>query len=140
LRRPESGRFWDGESFWAFCLVSWLPVIVRGRPVLRRLEFSAASMLAPTADTFRQFLDQQTNFVFFITVYVGAGLIANDPPRKRLADLSLEAADPIGLRGWQARDSRGVPADGDLGAGHAAAHPAGSLLPATSRSCEATCI
>jgi len=49
-------------------------------------------MLAPTADTFRQFLDQQTNFVFFITVYVGAGLIAND---RRANALQIYLSKPL---------------------------------------------
>ena len=45
----------------------------RRLPTFRRWRF-----IAPTAETFRQFLDQQDVFVFFVTVYVGAGLIAND--------------------------------------------------------------
>ena len=53
-----------------------------------------AAFLAPTPETFRQFLDQQEIFVFFITVYVGAGLIANDRPRERAAHLFIETTEP----------------------------------------------
>ena len=69
---------------------------VRGAPALRpvpirrprradvdQFQLSQASMLAPTAETFRQFLEQQDFFVFVITIYVGAGLIANDRRRTR---------------------------------------------------------
>jgi L-asparagine transporter-like permease len=38
--------------------------------------YPQAAMLAPTAETFREFLERQDFFVFLITVYVGAGLIA----------------------------------------------------------------
>jgi len=38
----------------------------------------AASLLAPSAPTFRRFLEQQNFFVFLIAVYVGSGLIAQD--------------------------------------------------------------
>jgi len=38
----------------------------------------AAVFFAPTEQTFREFLIQQRLFVFFITIYAGAGLIADD--------------------------------------------------------------
>ena len=44
------------------------------------------------ADTFRQFLEQQEIFVFFITVYVGAGLIAND---RRANALQIYLSKPL---------------------------------------------
>jgi ABC-type transport system involved in multi-copper enzyme maturation permease subunit len=49
-------------------------------------------MLAPSADTFRQFLEQQQTFVFFVTVYVGAGLIAND---RRANALQIYLSKPL---------------------------------------------
>jgi len=51
-----------------------------------------AQMLAPTAETFRQFLEQQETFVFFVTVYVGAGLIAND---RRANALQIYLSKPL---------------------------------------------
>ena len=41
---------------------------------------------------FRQFLEQQQIFVFFVTVYVGAGLIAND---RRANALQIYLSKPL---------------------------------------------
>jgi hypothetical protein len=49
-------------------------------------------MLAPTAATFRDFLEKQDFFVFLITVYVGAGLIAND---RRANALQIYLSKPL---------------------------------------------
>ena len=54
--------------------------------------FPQASVLNPTAETFRDFLDQQGAFVFFITIFVGAGLIAND---KRVNALQIYLSKPM---------------------------------------------
>src|SRR5205807_10020392 len=43
-------------------------------------------------ETFRQFLEQQSFFVFVITVYVGAGLIAND---RRVNALQIYLSKPL---------------------------------------------
>ena len=64
-----------------------------------------------------QFLEQQEIFVFFVTVYVGAGLIAND---RRANALQIYLSKPltrarVHLR--QARDPDDVPAARHLGAG-----------------------
>jgi ABC-type transport system involved in multi-copper enzyme maturation permease subunit len=48
--------------------------------------------LAPDASTFRTFLGQQSFFVFVITVYVGAGLIAND---RRANALQIYLSKPL---------------------------------------------
>ncbi|HXI29416.1 MAG TPA: ABC transporter permease subunit, partial [Vicinamibacterales bacterium] len=54
----------------------------------------AASLIPVTADTFREYLDggPQHVFVFFITVYVGAGLIAND---RRANALQIYLSKPL---------------------------------------------
>ena len=49
-------------------------------------------MLATTAQTFREFLERQDIFVFFITIYVGAGLIAND---RRANALQIYLSKPL---------------------------------------------
>ena len=49
-------------------------------------------MFAPTAETFRQFLEQQDFFVFIVTIYVGAGLIAND---RRANALQIYLSKPL---------------------------------------------
>ena len=59
-------------------LVAWLPCIVRAVQIYVAANFPQASFLEISARTFRDFLDQQEMFVFFITVYAGSGLIADD--------------------------------------------------------------
>lgn len=54
--------------------------------------FPQMAFLAPTGETFRQFMSQQDPFVFFVTVYVGAGLIAND---RRANALQIYLSKPI---------------------------------------------
>ena len=49
-------------------------------------------MLAPTAQTFREFLEQQEIFIFFITIFAGAGLIAND---RRANALQIYLSKPL---------------------------------------------
>ena len=51
-----------------------------------------AAFLAPTPEMFRQFLDQQQIFVFFLTVYGGAGLIAHD---RRANALQIYLSKPL---------------------------------------------
>ena len=51
-----------------------------------------AAFLKPTPQTFRQFLAQQNVFVFFVTVYVGAGLVAND---RRANALQIYLSKPL---------------------------------------------
>ena len=46
----------------------------------------------PKGETFREFLDQQGIFVFFVTIYVGAGLIADD---RRANALQLYLSKPL---------------------------------------------
>jgi ABC-2 type transport system permease protein len=54
--------------------------------------YPQASFLRPTADTFREYLTQQSLFVFFITISVGAGLIAND---RRANALQIYLSKPL---------------------------------------------
>jgi ABC-2 type transport system permease protein len=51
-----------------------------------------ASFFAPSEDTFHSFLNQQRLFVFFVTIYAGAGLIAND---RQANALQLYLSKPI---------------------------------------------
>ena len=51
-----------------------------------------AAFLAPDAQMFRQFLQQQEVFLFFITVYAGAGLIATD---RRANALQIYLSKPL---------------------------------------------
>jgi ABC-2 type transport system permease protein len=69
-----------------------LPFFVRAVQVYAAANLPQAAFLAPTPETFRQFLEQQQTFVFFVTVYVGAGLIAND---RRANALQIYLSKPL---------------------------------------------
>jgi ABC-2 type transport system permease protein len=74
-------------------LAAWIPFIVRASQLFLASNFSqAATFLAPTPQTFRDFLGQQQIFVFLITVSIGAGLIAND---RRANALQLYLSKPV---------------------------------------------
>ena len=78
--------------FIAVMLFAWLPFIVRAVQIYVASNFQQAAFLAPKGETFREFLDQQGLFVFFVTIYVGAGLIAND---RRANALQLYLSKPM---------------------------------------------
>src|SRR5438067_8017355 len=80
------------RAFLGLLLLSWFPFFVRAVQLYAAANLPQARFLAPTADTFRQFLDQQQIFVFFVTVYVGAGLIAND---RRANALQIYLSKPL---------------------------------------------
>ena len=66
------------KAFLYLMLVAWVPCFVRAVQIYAAANFPQASFLAVSGRTFRDFLDQQELFVFFITVYAGSGLIADD--------------------------------------------------------------
>lgn len=66
------------RKFLGLLLVAWFPFVVRAVQMYASANFAQMSFIAPSAATFREFLDQQGIFVFFITIFVGSGLIAND--------------------------------------------------------------
>jgi ABC-2 type transport system permease protein len=79
--------------FLGLLLMSWMQFL--GRAIA--LWFAenvpqTAQLLAPTAETFRDFLDKQSFFVFVVTIYVGAGLIAND---RRANALQIYLSKPL---------------------------------------------
>jgi ABC-2 type transport system permease protein len=80
------------RKFLALLLFAWLPFFVRAVQMYVAANFQQASFLAPSAETFREYLDQQSIFVFFITIGVGAGLIAND---RRANALQIYLSKPL---------------------------------------------
>ena len=92
-RGPGSGRCVRKRAFIGLLLFALAAVPRPRRADLRQRELSRRwRCSAPTAETFRQFLEQQDFFVFFITVYVGAGLIAND---RRANALQIYLSKPL---------------------------------------------
>lgn len=80
------------RKFLGLLLMAWTPFIVRAVQIYIASNFQQASFLAPKGETFREFLETQAVFVFFITTYVGAGLIASD---RRANALQLYLAKPL---------------------------------------------
>jgi ABC-type transport system involved in multi-copper enzyme maturation permease subunit len=80
------------RAFMGLMLFAWMPFIVRAVQIYIAANFPQASILAPSAETFRQFLEQQDFFVFVVTIYVGAGLIAND---RRANALQIYLSKPL---------------------------------------------
>jgi ABC-type transport system involved in multi-copper enzyme maturation permease subunit len=80
------------RAFLGLMLFAWFPFIVRAVQIYIASNVPQAAMLAPTAETFREFLEQQDFFVFVVTIYVGAGLIAND---RRANALQIYLSKPL---------------------------------------------
>ncbi len=66
------------RTFLYLMLLAWIPCVVRAVQTYVAANFPQASFLGISPRTFRDFLDQQELFVFFITVYAGSGLVADD--------------------------------------------------------------
>lgn len=104
-RRQPSGRTWwviaragltaqlAERRFLALLLFAWVPFFVRAVQLYAAANLpQAAQFLTPTAETFREFLDQQGIFVFFVTIFAGSGLIAND---RRANALQIYLSKPL---------------------------------------------
>ena len=76
------------KSFIALLLLAWAPFVVRAVQIYLAANIpQAAAILKVTPTLFKDFLLQQDIFVFFITVYVGAGLIAGVYPAWRVCSV-----------------------------------------------------
>jgi ABC-2 type transport system permease protein len=73
-------------------LVAWLPFLVRAVMFYVAANFQQASFLAATPQSFREFLDWQNIFVFFVTILIGSGLIADD---RRTNALQIYLSKPL---------------------------------------------
>jgi ABC-2 type transport system permease protein len=84
--------FLKRRAMLALLLFAWIPFIVRAVQIYVSANFPQASLLAMKAETFRQFFDQQSTLVFFVTIYIGSGLIAND---RRANALQIYLSKPL---------------------------------------------
>jgi ABC-type transport system involved in multi-copper enzyme maturation permease subunit len=80
------------RAFIALMLFAWAPFVVRAVQIYVSANFQQAAFLAPKGETFREFLETQDVFVFFVTIWVGAGLIAND---RRANALQVYLSKPL---------------------------------------------
>lgn len=103
-RRAPSGRAWAvvakagvrtmlaRRAFIALLILAWVPFLVRAVQIYAAVNLPQANFLAPDTAMFRRFLEVQEVFLFFITVYAGAGLIAND---RRANALQIYLSKPM---------------------------------------------
>lgn len=92
IARAGIEQFLKRRLFLGLLLASWIPFVVRAAQAYFSTTFGQVEALAISAETYRTFLDQQNIFVFFVTVYVGAGLIAND---RRANALQIYLSKPL---------------------------------------------
>jgi ABC-2 type transport system permease protein len=81
------------RAFLGVLLFAWLPFIIRAVQFYLAANYPQfAQLVAPTPQTFRSFLETQNFFVFITSIYVGAGLIAND---RRANALQIYLSKPL---------------------------------------------
>ena len=81
------------RAFLGLLFFAWVPFLVRAVQFYFAANYPQfAQIIAPNAITFRDFVSQQGTFAFFITIYVGAGLIASD---RRANALQIYLSKPI---------------------------------------------
>jgi ABC-type transport system involved in multi-copper enzyme maturation permease subunit len=79
--------------FLALVVLAWLPFVVRSIQIYVVTMYPQARQVVPVdLAMFRNFVEFQGLFAFFVTVYVGAGLIAND---RRANALQLYLSKPL---------------------------------------------
>jgi ABC-2 type transport system permease protein len=104
-RREPPGKTWaviawagirnmlTKRAFLGLLIFAWVPFLVRAVQFYVAANYpQVAQIIAPDAATFRDFVSQQSTFAFFITIYVGAGLIASD---RRANALQIYLSKPI---------------------------------------------
>ena len=80
------------RTFLGLLIFAWFPFVARAIQIYVTANYPQVAVFAPTAETFRQFLEQQDFFVFVVTIYAGAGLIAND---RRANALQIYMSKPL---------------------------------------------
>jgi ABC-type transport system involved in multi-copper enzyme maturation permease subunit len=81
------------KVFLGLLVLAWIPFLVRAVQIYAVTMYPQASSVLPIdARMFMQFVEQQGALVFFVTVYVGAGLIAAD---RRANALQIYLSKPL---------------------------------------------
>ncbi|MEE8130367.1 MAG: hypothetical protein V3T48_08775 [Vicinamibacterales bacterium] len=78
--------------FLVVMLFAWAQFVVRAVVLYLSANFSQLALLDPSPEMFRGFFEQQGIFAFFVTIYVGAGLIATD---RRAHALQIYLSKPL---------------------------------------------
>ena len=78
--------------FLVVMLFAWAQFVVRAVVLYLSANFPQLALLDPSPEMFRGFFEQQGIFAFFVTIYVGAGLIATD---RRAHALQIYLSKPL---------------------------------------------
>jgi ABC-type transport system involved in multi-copper enzyme maturation permease subunit len=79
ILRAGLREFLSRRAFLGLLLLAWGPFLVRTVQIYAVVTYpQARDVMGVTPQLFRDFVDFQGWFAFFVTIYVGAGLIAND--------------------------------------------------------------
>ncbi|MCC7042662.1 MAG: hypothetical protein IT183_02290 [Acidobacteria bacterium] len=85
--------FLSRKVFLGLLLLAWVPFLVRSVQIYAVVTYPQAGQVLPVSpQMFRSFVDFQGLFAFFVTVYVGAGLIAAD---RRANALQVYLSKPL---------------------------------------------
>ena len=81
------------RMFLVVLVAAWIPFLVRAVQIYFAANYPATpDFFQPSPAMFRAFLEQQEFFVFVMTIYAGAGLIAND---RRANALQIYLSKPL---------------------------------------------
>lgn len=81
------------KAYLFLMIVSFVPFVVNAVRIYFAINFpQAGAFFQVTPSTYRNFLDSQGIFVFFMTIWAGAGLIAND---RRANALQIYLSKPL---------------------------------------------
>ena len=80
------------RAFVGLLVGAWIPFVVQAVRMYLASSIPQAQIFALTAESYRGFLDTQSTFLFFVTIYVGSGLIAED---RRANALQLYLSKPL---------------------------------------------
>ncbi len=80
------------KKFIVLLAAAWIQFLVRAVQFYIAANFSQAAVIAPKADTFRDFFDKQDIFVYILTVTLGSRLIAQD---RRVNALQIYLSKPL---------------------------------------------
>lgn len=93
ILRAGLRTFLSRKVFLGLLLLAWMPFLVRTVQIYAVVTYPQAGQVLPiTAEMFRNFVDFQGMFAFFVTIYVGAGLIAGD---RRANALQVYLSKPL---------------------------------------------
>ncbi|MFO7301969.1 MAG: ABC transporter permease subunit [Acidobacteriota bacterium] len=93
ILRTTLGALFARRPLIGLLLLSWVPFLVRTVQIYVVESYpQAVEVLAVSPRTFRDFIDFQGLFAFFVTIYAGSGLIAGD---RRVNALQIYLSKPL---------------------------------------------